>query len=203
MNARIKLSVLLVAIGILLAFLPFNAAKSFYLKPTELLLKSVSDEIYFSVDQVARFVNNEDSTIQLIDLRSEEEYKECNIPGSINIPFADLLNPDWEGYINQKILRNIFYGNGDQIANSAWTIATGLGYENTFVMKGGLNEWYKTVMLSEFKGERITPRENVIFENRFNARKTFTQINSLPDSLKMQFLAARRLKETQLDGGCE
>ena len=203
MNTRIKLSVLLVGIGILLAFIPFNAAKSFYLKPTELLSKACSEEIYFSADQVARFVNNEDSTIQLIDLRSEEQYKTCNIPGSINIPFADLLNPDWEGYLNQAEVKNIFYGNGDQVANSAWTIVTGLGFKNSFVMIGGLNEWYKTVMLSEFTGERITPRENVLFENRFKARKTFTQINSLPDSLKMQFLAARRLKEAQLDGGCE
>lgn len=203
MNTRIKLSILLVAIGTLLAFLPYNAAKSFQLKPTELLAKSISNEIYFTVDQVARFVNNEDSTVQLIDLRSEEAYKVCNIPGSINIPFADLLNPDWEGYINQTKVKNIFYGNGNQLANSAWTVITGLGFENSFVMKGGLNEWYKTVMLSEFTGDKISPRKNVLFENRFKARKTFTQINSLPDSLKMQFLAARRLKETQLDGGCE
>lgn len=203
MNTRIKLSVLLTGIGILLAFLPFNAAKSFQLKPSELLLKSNSDEIYFSVDQVARFVNNEDSTIELIDLRSEEQFKKCNIPGSINIPFDDLLNPDWEGYINQHKVKNIFYGNGNLQANVAWTIVTGLGYENNFVLQGGLNEWFKTVMLSKFEGERITPRENVLFENRFKARKTFTQINSLPDSLKMQFLTARRLKEAQLDGGCE
>ena len=70
-------------------------------------------------------------------------------------------------------------------------------------MKGGLNDWYKTVMLSNFEGEKITPRENVLFENRFKARKTFTAINSLPDSLKIKYLAARRLKESQLDGGCE
>jgi len=203
MNARIKISVLLIGVGIILAFLPFNAAKSFQLKPTELLEKSMSEEIYFSVDQVARFVNNEDSTIQLIDLRSEKEYKECNIPGSINIPFDDLLYPDWEGYLYQTKMKNVFYGNGNEWANYAWTITTGLGYKNSFVMSGGLNEWYKTVMLSQFEGERITPRENVLFENRFKARKTFTQINSLPDSLKTQFLAARRLKETQLDGGCE
>lgn len=203
MNARIKLSVLLLGIGILLAFLPFDAAKSFQLKPSELLLKSTSETIYFSIDQVAKFVNNEDSTIQLIDLRNVEEYKKCNIPGSINIPFYDLLNPDWEGYLNQPEINNIFYGNGDQIANTAWTVVTGLGYENGFVMKGGLNEWYETVMLSQFTGERITPRENVLFEHRFKARKTFTQINSLPDSLKTKFLAARRAKEAQLDGGCE
>lgn len=203
MNTRIKLSVFLVGIGILLAFLPFNAAKSFQLKPSELLEKANSDETYFTVDQVARFVNNEDSTIQLIDIRSQKEYNACNVPGSINIPFADLLNPDWEGYLNQTEVRNIFYGNGDVLSNSAWTIVSGLGYKNSFVMKGGLNEWYKTVMLSEFSGESITPRENVLFENRFKARKTFIQINSLADSLKTQFLAARRLKEAQLDGGCE
>ena len=85
----------------------------------------------------------------------------------------------------------------------AWTIASGLDYENIYVMKGGLNEWYKTIMLSQFEGESITPRENILFENRFRARKTFTQVNSLPDSLKTQFLVARRLKEATLDGGCE
>ena len=203
MNARIKISLLLAGVGLILAFLPFNAAKSFQLKPTELLEISSNSDIYFSVDEVARFVNNEDTTIQLIDLRSTSEFMESNIPGSINIPFDDLLNPNWEGYLNQDKVRNVYYANGDETANKAWTIVSGLGYPNSFVMKGGMNEWYLTVMLSEFKGERITPRENALFENRYKARRTFTQINSLPDSLKMQYLEAKRLEESQLDGGCE
>ena len=72
MNARVKISVFLVGIGVVLAFLPFNASKSFQLKPDKLLLSSASNDMYFSVDQVARFVNNEDSTIQFIDVRPEE-----------------------------------------------------------------------------------------------------------------------------------
>ena len=203
MDARIKYSVLLVGVGIILAFLPFNASKSFQLKSDELLSKSTSEEIYFSVDQVARFVNNEDSTVQIIDVRSAEQFKECNIPGSVNIPFSDLLNPMWEQTLNQKEIKNIFYGNGDQTANYAWTIATGLGYPNNFVMKGGLNEWFETVMNSQFSGEKITPAENARFENRLNARRTFTQINSLPDSLKTRFFNAKRLTQSKLDGGCE
>ncbi len=203
MNARIKISVLLVGMGIILAFLPFNASNSFRLKPDELLEKTNSEEMFFTVDQVARMVNNEDSTIQLIDLRDEDDYLVCNIPGSINIPFYDLLNPDWYGYFNQTDIKLIFYGNDDQISNVSWTIATGLGYRNCFVMKGGLNEWFKTVMLSEFSGDQITARENALFENRYRARKLFNEINSLPDSLKQQYFAAKRLKETQLDGGCE
>lgn len=203
MDARIKYSVLLVGVGIILAFLPFNASKSFRLKADELLSKSVSEEIYFSVDQVARFVNSEDSTVQIIDLRDADEFKVCNIPGAVNIPFYDLLNPLWEPVLNQKNVKNILYGNDDQTANYAWTIVTGMGYDHNYVMKGGLNEWFKTVMLSQYSGEKITPAENARFENRLNARKTFTQINSLPDSLKTRFFNAKMLKESKLDGGCE
>ncbi len=203
MNPRIKYSILLLGVGIILAFLPFDAAQSFQLRPNELLAKSASDESFVSVDQVARFLNNEDSTIQLIDVRSPEEFKICNIPGSVNIPFPDFTNPKWEGYLNQKAVKNIFYGNDEQTAGYAWTIATGLGYGNNLIMKGGLNEWYRIVMLSEFSGDKITPAENARFENRFTARKIFTQINSLPDSLKTKYFNAKHLVESKLDGGCE
>jgi 3-mercaptopyruvate sulfurtransferase SseA len=202
MNARIKITVLLLGLGILLAFMPNPSKKTFSLKPGELMAKSNSEEIYFTVDEVARFVNNEESTVLLIDLRSPEEFKKCNIPGAVNIPFEDLLNPNWSIYFSQENVRPVFYGNGDQNANIAWTIATGLSYENCFVMKGGLNEWYKTIMLTKFEGESITPRENALFENRYKARDIFNQINSLPDSLKTKFFDAKRLQQKKLDGGC-
>jgi len=203
MNVRIKITVLLVGLAILLAFMPNPSSKTFKLKPDELLSKSASDEIYFTVDEVARFVNTEDSTVQLIDVRSANEFEKCNIPGSVNIPFDDLLNPVWSGYFSQKNIRTVFYGNSDQLANATWTIATGIGSENCYVLKGGLNEWFKTVMLTRFEGERITPRENALFENRYKARDIFTQINSLPDSLKTRFFDAKRLQQKKLDGGCE
>ena len=190
-------------VGLLLAFLPFNAARSFQLKPSELLEAAQNENNSFSVDEVARFANNEDTTVQLIDVRANREFMESTIPGSINIPFEDLLNPDWEGYLNQNKVRNIFYSNNDHLATLAWTVTTGLGYPNNYVMKGGLNEWYLTVMLSKFEGDKITPRENALFENRYKARRMFTEMNSLPDSLKRQYLEAKRLEESQLDGGCE
>ena len=57
-------------------------------------------------------------------------------------------------------------------------------------------------MLTKFEGEKITPRENALFENRYKARDIFTQINSLPDSLKTKFFDAKRLQRSKLDGGC-
>ncbi|MEI7423902.1 MAG: rhodanese-like domain-containing protein [Prolixibacteraceae bacterium] len=203
MDARIKYSVLLLGIGLIIAFLPFNTTETFRVKSNLLLSRSASEEIYFSVDQVARMMNNEDSTVQIIDLRSTTQFKECNIPGSINIPYPDLLNPIWEGTFNQRRIKKIFYGNDDQTSTYAWTILTGLGYKNNFVMKGGLNEWFMTILYSKFNGLKISPVENALFENRYNARRTFTQINSLPDNQKTKFFSAKRLKQSKLDGGCE
>lgn len=194
---------LLIALGVLLAFMPGPSVQKFKLKPAELVQQLAADEGYFTVDEVARFVNTEDSTVQLIDIRSAEEFRKCNIPGSVNIPFDELLNPDWKSLLNQKNIRIIYYGNDDLLAGAACTLVTGLGSANSFVMKGGLNAWFETVMLSDFTGEKITARENALFENRLKARTAFTQINSLPDSLKTKYFDAKRLQQKKLDGGCE
>jgi hypothetical protein len=70
-------------------------------------------------------------------------------------------------------------------------------------MKGGLNEWFSTVMNSTFTGERISARENALFETRTRARKIFTEINSLPESEKIKFFESKHLEAKKLDGGCE
>jgi hypothetical protein len=58
-------------------------------------------------------------------------------------------------------------------------------------------------MNSSFSGEIISPRENAIYETRFRARRFFTEINSLPDSMRLQYAESRRQAEKELDGGCE
>ncbi len=70
-------------------------------------------------------------------------------------------------------------------------------------MKGGLNAWYKEVMNSEFTGNRISARENSLFEVRHKAKKMFTEINSMPDSLKAKYRSDREIERKKLDGGCE
>jgi hypothetical protein len=70
-------------------------------------------------------------------------------------------------------------------------------------MKGGLNEWFNTVMNSNFTGERISARENALFETRTRAKKSFNEMNSLPDSLKLKFILSKHIAVKKLDGGCE
>lgn len=203
MNTREKFSILLLCLGIILALLPLTGSRSFTVKPDTLLSGILDDKTYFTVDQVARFVASEDSTVQLIDLRSPEEFRNMNIPGSINVPYNKLLDSDPGSVITNDLTRYIFYSNGDLESNYALALAKGMNHKNTYVMKGGLNEWFDKVMNSSFSGEKISARENAIFENRMKARTMYNEINSLPDSLKMKFIEAKHTAAKKLDGGCE
>ena len=203
MHVREKISVLLVAIGLLLFFLPGAGPYSFTVDPSTLVSSVMDEDPFFSVDQVARFVIFEDSTVQLIDLRSRSEFNSFNIPGAINIPFDEFFKMKPETWLYNKSVSYVFYSNDDTYSSYALVLSRGLGYENCFVMKGGLNEWYENVMNSKFSGDKISPRENALFETRSRARRFFTEINSLPDSLKLKYAESRRQAERALDGGCE
>jgi rhodanese-related sulfurtransferase len=203
MNAREKLSAILLSLGLILALLPLSSNWSFNTRPYKILKEALDLNTYLTADQVARLVVSEDKTIQLIDLRSNEEFSSFNIPGSINVPYNEFLDKDPEWMLNNRETKYIFYSNGDLFSNYALVIARGLKYNNTYVMKGGLNEWFSSVMFSNFTGDKISARENALFESRIRARKMFTEINSLPDSLKQKFIEARHIAAKKLDGGCE
>lgn len=203
MNSRVKFSIVLICLGLILALLPPSGNSSFIVQPQNLLSEMLDNNTYYSVDQVARFIVSEDSTVQIIDLRTPGEYEKANIPGSINIPYNKLIDTNPGIILNNGKSRNIFYSNGDFDSNYALAIARGLNIKNTYVMKGGLNEWFNTVMNSSFTGEKISARENSLFETRTIAKKMFTEMNSLPDSLKVKFFQAKHLTAKKLDGGCE
>jgi rhodanese-related sulfurtransferase len=203
MNTRVKFSVGLLGLGLILALLPLSGSRSFTVNPKKLLSEVLDNSTYFTVDQVAKFMVYEDSSVQIIDLRTPEEFRTLNIPGSINVPYSKLLDNDPGSFLNNGKARNIFYSNGDFDSNFAIAIERGLNFNNTYVMKGGLNEWFNTVMNSNFTGERISARENALFETRTRARKMFYEMNSMPDSLKMKFIQSKHIAAKKLDGGCE
>jgi len=197
------LTSILLLLGALMVFLPLSGKYSLHAKPRQVLAEVLDENNNLTPDQVARFVVTEDSTLQLIDLRTPAEFRECNIPGSVNLPYAGFLQKDLGPYLDDSGMRHIFYSNDDIIASYAQTLAIGLGYKNCYIMKGGLNAWYTTIMNSEFTGDKITARENALFETRVKARALFNEVNSLPDSLKTAFMSSVKFDPKKLDGGCE
>lgn len=203
MNMREKFSAGLFCLGLTLAILPLSGNRSFTVKPQRLLAEITDEKSFFTVDQVARLIVAEDSSFQLIDLRTPAEFQSFNIPGSVNIPYMEFLKNDPATILGDRNMKYIFYSNGDFDSNYAMVFAKGMNTVNVYVMKGGLNEWFNTVMNSSFTGNRISARENALFETRTRARNMFTEINSLPDSLKAKFINEKKITANKLDGGCE
>jgi rhodanese-related sulfurtransferase len=203
MNTRVKLSAVLIFLGLLLAFLPSREARLIKSKPDRLVSLLNDEKYWFTVDQVARFVVNEDQTVQLIDLRPTDEFLKMNIPGSVNIPFSNFSKRIPANFSADKNMKNILFANDDLNAREAFIIARGLNYRNTFLMKGGLDEWQKTMINTNFTGEKLSARENALFETRSRAGRMFAEFNSMPDSLKKKYFASRQLARKKLDGGCE
>ncbi len=203
MSYRVKLSVLLVLLGLFLALVPGREKGRFLVSPEELARWAVADSSAVTPDEVARWISSEDPRITLIDVRSKKEFDTCRLPGALWIPLEEIADPRFGDLLRRKEGVNIFYSNDDQGSAAAAAIAFGMGYTGCCRMKGGMNAWFDTVMNSTFSGERISARENALFTQRFNARKIFTQYNSLPDSLRETLFVTRRLEKAKLDGGCE
>ena len=203
MKIRKEISALLVLLSLILALLPLTANRSFSGKPGVILSEVLDESTSFTADQVADLIVREDTAFQLIDLRPAEEFRKQAIPGAVNVPYYEFIKSDPEKWLGNRNIRAIFYASGDMESDYALVYARGLGYENSFVMDGGLTEWITTVIETKFTGERITARENALFETRRRAGEMFTELNSLPDSLKVKYLESKKFSAKKLDGGCE
>ncbi len=202
MKARQQLILLLLLSGLTLALLPLTGNRSFRGQPAELLREVLDEQTAFTADQVAEFVAREREDVQLFDLREPGEFSKGFIPGAVNVPYAGLISSDPDMWLRDSTTRKVFYSSDESEAAWAMTWARGLGYSNTFYMKGSLEEWVEAVSDTRFSGEKITARENALLEVRKRAGELYNELLSLPDSLKAGYLDSRKFSARKLDGGC-
>jgi sulfur-carrier protein adenylyltransferase/sulfurtransferase len=160
MNARTILSISIVGLGLIIAAVPQNTTHPYKLTAGQLLEEVTGRQQFFSPDELAEKLVAKDPSIQLIDVRSQDEFEKYSLPGAVNIPLSDLLNEQYIDLLNQDVKMNILYSNGSIEANQAWMITRQLGYENNYVLEGGLNYWVETIMNPE-KPASTAPSEEI------------------------------------------
>jgi len=206
MKARLVLATLIIPMGLIIAAVPENTTKPFKLTAEELLEEVKDGTQFIYPDQLADMVIQKDPTLQIIDVRSVAEFDKFSLPNSINIPLVDILNPDWEDYINQDIKFNVFYSNGTKDANEAWMITRQLGFENNYVLQGGLNYWVETIMNPEAP-KSTSPNDEIL---KYNLRKGAgmalggAAVNTAPATMTKSSKPPikRRKKKKGVQGGC-
>jgi rhodanese-related sulfurtransferase len=158
MNARVILSAVFVFLGLIIAAVPNSKTLNYRLSPDQMLVDLNGRSQYISPDEVADLLIQDDPSIQLIDIRSQDEYQKFHLPGAYNIPMSELLNDEYRFVIDQDLKINVFYSNSSVKANEAYIITRQLGYHNNYVLEGGLNYWAEVIMNPEKPGY-ISPNE--------------------------------------------
>ncbi len=195
------LAILLIVLAAGLLVLP---ARENYVQitPENLMWDAAQPTRYFTVDQVAKMIIENDPTLELIDVRSIKDFDEFSIKNALNIPFDSLLYEDYQGYLGIEDMNAVFYSNDNIKADQAWVIAKRMGYKNIYVMEGGLNSWIYCIINPQMPKQT----EPLTAFNQYNFRKgasiyfTGGELKQTKKTKSVTFV--KRKKSTVAAGGC-
>lgn len=172
----------------------------------EMLLKEIHDPArYITADQVADRLINEDPSLLLVDVRTAEAAASYTLPGALSIPLSGLLDPEWQKYLDQQAMDVVFFSNGDLYADQAWVLCKRKGYKNLYVLSGGLNTWFTTIMQPSPPAE--TAPSEAFDRYAFRRGAALFLSGGAVDTGKtsteaMPVLINKRKKKTVAEGGC-
>lgn len=159
LDLKIKLASIAFSLG-LTAFIisdPFNSDYAkINVKDLSLIVQNEADHVI--VDEIADWIIKSRVDFRLIDIRTEKEYNEYNIPVSENIPITKLF--DGKIARNEKI---ILYSEGGIHSAQAWFLLKAKDYKNVYMLKGGMDEWNDKILYPKL-GANATDNEKAKFE---------------------------------------
>lgn len=199
--------IILTVLMLILAFGTFFLTKPReprQIEPQELLREIVQPTRFVSTDEVAKMIIRKDPSLEIIDVRSTEEFEQFALPNSVNIPLDSILNKSSLSYFGIPGTKVVFICNDDIQADQAWVLTKRLGFKSTYVMTGGLNRWMETIIQPKEPSEDAPSSEFDLYTLRKGAQQYFTGAKEeTQESPKVKVdVAVKRKKTTTASGGC-
>jgi sulfur-carrier protein adenylyltransferase/sulfurtransferase len=163
------LAIFIVPLGLIIAAVPQNTTRPYKLTSAQMLEEVTTRTQFISPETLADMIVKKDPTLQLIDVRSQDEFEKFSLPGAINIPVAELLSEKYIEIINQDAKMNVFYSNSTVTANEAWMLTRQLGYSNNYVLEGGLNYWFDAILNPQKPASTSADEEFAKYDFRMGA----------------------------------
>ena len=173
------------------------------LSPQQILLDINNDSRFWSTDMIADKIIKQDPSLLLIDVRDEGQYEYFSLPGALNIPLENILDPEWDDYFDAEDYDIVLYSNGDVYADQAWILLKRLNYKNIRVMQGGLNHWAETILQPPAPKQSDPQEAFELYNFRRAARQYFgggSEITS--DDPAEVIMVSRKKKTGAAEGGC-
>lgn len=152
------------------------------LRPDQLLLKAMEKGHFLNSDQLSHKIISGDPSLLLVDLRDSTQNAQYSLPNSMSIPFKKILNDDYVGYFDQDQFKVVLYSNDHLISEQAWLLLTSKNFSNIYVLKGGLNEYFRTIIQPE---EPLATAPEIDFK-KYNTRKAAGYFFGVPRPQSLQ-----------------
>jgi len=198
------LAAILIILSAGLVLLP-KYEKNEGIKPEAFLLNVLSTERYINTDELADRLINQDPTILLVDVRTPKEFEEYSLPNAVNIPLAEVLSSDSEAYLNQDAFDVVLYSNDNYYSDQAYFLCNRLGYKNLYVLEGGLNKWFSTIINPKIPKETAPKKEFDKYNTRIAAGMYFGVGNTSHKTVKKapkRVIKLTKKKKKVAEGGC-
>lgn len=169
--------VILASVMVLLAFglviLPSHGDRKEI--DSKALLTAVADKSrYLSADQVTQRIIEKDPTLILVDLRPSQEFRAFALPGAVNIPPDSLLAASTLEILGQPGKDKVLFAASDLLAEKAWLLCSRYAQSRMYVMKGGMNEWFNTIIREGVPAPTASSADLDLLRFRSAARQFFT-----------------------------
>ena len=181
-------------------------------KVENLLSDAISTERYITSDQLSGKIINHDPSFLLVDVREAKYFEKYSLPNAINIPISKLFDKEFEGYLNQEQYDIIFFSNDNLFADQAWLLCRKSGLNNLSVLKGGLNEWFETIINPAIPSEDMPETDFNLYSERKAASMYFgvayPKKNIIPEKKIVKknppkvVTVKKKKKKMPVEGGC-
>lgn len=207
MNKRyLLLAGIIIALGVGILLMP--AKDTANQTQPELLLTAIDDPSRFlTTDDITDRLVKKDPALLLIDVRPVSQFKAFAIPGAINIPLDSLLSASSMEMLNQLEVDKVLYSNADVTSDQAWIICKRMGLQRIYVMQGGVNKWFSTIVKAEKPAESAPTEAIELYQFRIAACQHFfgspemaSTTKIIPDKKKVSVV--KKASGAASGGGC-
>jgi len=205
------LAVILILLAAGLLFLP-QYERHEGIDPESLLANSISPERYITSDELAHKIISGDPSILVIDVRDPNRFASYSIPDAVNIPLEEILDEQYEGYLDQDAYEIVLCSDDNFYADQAWILCNRLGYKNLRVLEGGMHEWFNSVINPPEPDEKMPNSEHELYSFRKSASMFFgvayeDEVKATPPAAKPSpkpktVTPVKKKKKKMPEGGC-
>lgn len=167
---------MMLGLALLLFVLPQRPKAAWNEVSAEELLEKMSEPgRYVDSDELAwKLLNPKSNNLFIVDVRSPEDFVRFSLPGSVNIPLADIITPVSLNTLRTASGQPVFVSYSTTDAEAAWLTASRAGITNLRLLKGGLNGFIEDIFINPYVAKSYDEAEQFRQRFRTEAKQQFS-----------------------------